>query len=166
MQKDASQIGQEIKAIRKGLGLTQAKLAALVNVDPQTVARWERGERTPSADDYKAVRELARPGESRSGLSQTVPRGTQEDAWQPNPALRNLIPGRAYEVAIDYCRRLVRAKQPVAWVEEAERLMIDGRYAQMNKRGGRELGEEDWIKIVDATWEVIREIMELEGVHV
>ena len=39
--------GPELRALRKAAGLTQADVAQLVGRHPNTVARWERGERTP-----------------------------------------------------------------------------------------------------------------------
>jgi len=39
-------IGQEIRAVRKRLGLSQSLFAELVGVQRNTVARWERGELT------------------------------------------------------------------------------------------------------------------------
>lgn len=35
------------RAIRKNAGITQSDVAAALGVDRVTVARWERGERTP-----------------------------------------------------------------------------------------------------------------------
>lgn len=37
--------GAELRAARARLGLTQAALAKKLHVAPNTVARWERGER-------------------------------------------------------------------------------------------------------------------------
>lgn len=37
----------DLRAIRTGLGLSQAELAALLGRDARTVRRWENGERTP-----------------------------------------------------------------------------------------------------------------------
>jgi len=37
----------EIKAIREGLGLTQAQLAQLLGVHPITISKWERGVAPP-----------------------------------------------------------------------------------------------------------------------
>ena len=36
-----------IRTLREQAGLSQARLAALLGVAPNTVARWERGERKP-----------------------------------------------------------------------------------------------------------------------
>lgn len=47
----------EIKQLRKRLGLTQKELAARVKVDAITVSRWERNEQKPSS---QAQRQLAR----------------------------------------------------------------------------------------------------------
>jgi transcriptional regulator with XRE-family HTH domain len=44
--------GQELRVIRQRLKITQAHLAELIGVAPNTVARWERGEmgiREPTA---------------------------------------------------------------------------------------------------------------------
>lgn len=47
----------EIRELRKTLGLTQKELAARVRVDAITVSRWERSEQKPS---QQAKRQLAR----------------------------------------------------------------------------------------------------------
>lgn len=39
-------ISNELLSRRKALGLSQSELAAKLEVAPNTVARWERGERT------------------------------------------------------------------------------------------------------------------------
>lgn len=38
---------EEIRAIREGLGMTQAALAEAMGVQPLAISRWERGERQP-----------------------------------------------------------------------------------------------------------------------
>jgi transcriptional regulator with XRE-family HTH domain len=38
--------GSEVRRVRKRLGLTQRAFAVRVGVNPNTVARWERGELT------------------------------------------------------------------------------------------------------------------------
>ena len=40
-------VGQRIAEGRKKLGLSQAQFAALVNVSPQAVGKWERSESLP-----------------------------------------------------------------------------------------------------------------------
>jgi hypothetical protein len=79
-----------------------------------------------------------------------------DDSWSPNPALVNKIPKRAYDVAIAYCRRLQSGGWPREEIEEIERLMIDPRYAQANKRKGVELSVEDHIMLIDATWKAVK----------
>lgn len=37
----------EVKEIRKGAGLTQSALAAILGVNPRTIRRWEAGESKP-----------------------------------------------------------------------------------------------------------------------
>lgn len=41
-------LGEQIRKIRKEKNLTQAALAALMNIDPQNISSYERGERCPS----------------------------------------------------------------------------------------------------------------------
>ena len=50
----------EIKRLRKRLGLTQTQLAEEVGVPTNTLARWEQGERTPSKSSIKTLRQLER----------------------------------------------------------------------------------------------------------
>jgi DNA-binding XRE family transcriptional regulator len=40
--------GQTLKAMRQSFGITQADLAHRLNIDPQTISRWERGKTAPS----------------------------------------------------------------------------------------------------------------------
>jgi DNA-binding transcriptional regulator YiaG len=50
---------QQIKAIRKRLGLTQQKLADMIAASQVTVARWETGVNEPKGAYLKALQELA-----------------------------------------------------------------------------------------------------------
>ena len=50
-------LGEKIKALRKGK-YTQEKLAELIDVHVNTLLRWERGERTPTADKLKALADV------------------------------------------------------------------------------------------------------------
>jgi transcriptional regulator with XRE-family HTH domain len=56
--------GAEIRSYREARGLTQAGLARALSVDgtvaPNTVARWERGERRPPPFLRLALRALRR----------------------------------------------------------------------------------------------------------
>lgn len=47
MNLNLSQIGSFIQACRKELGLTQAEVGERLNVSPQSVSNWERGETLP-----------------------------------------------------------------------------------------------------------------------
>ena len=49
---------QELRSTRERLGFTQAQLAAELDVQPNTVARWERGELPISRVTEFAVRYL------------------------------------------------------------------------------------------------------------
>lgn len=47
MNLDLHQIGQFIQTCRKELGLTQSELGERLNISPQSVSNWERGESLP-----------------------------------------------------------------------------------------------------------------------
>jgi transcriptional regulator with XRE-family HTH domain len=85
---DNPRLGSEIRELREAKGLTQAALAQAIGVDAQSVSRWERGERTPNAMDYRRAMDVLHV--PKIGLSQTVPRGTPsadaEEALPPSHA--------------------------------------------------------------------------------
>lgn len=47
MNLDLQKIGQFIQACRKEIGITQAEMGERLNVSPQSVSNWERGESLP-----------------------------------------------------------------------------------------------------------------------
>ena len=49
--------GKELRAIRDKLDWTQVQMATALEVTPNTVARWERDERTITAAEYRTRRE-------------------------------------------------------------------------------------------------------------
>ena len=62
---NSSMKGEELRAIRKRLGLTQAGMADRLGVTPTTVARWERNEvriTEPMARFVKLIRKVERKG--------------------------------------------------------------------------------------------------------
>ena len=50
---------EQIKRIRKVLGLTQQAMADIIGCRQHTVARWETGGMEPRGANLKALRELA-----------------------------------------------------------------------------------------------------------
>lgn len=50
--------GEQIKMLRKALGYTQARLAEEVGVTPNTIARYEREELSPSPPVQKLLKLL------------------------------------------------------------------------------------------------------------
>ena len=44
---DKINFGKQLKELRKKMGLKQEDFARLMDVDPLTISRWERGERKP-----------------------------------------------------------------------------------------------------------------------
>jgi transcriptional regulator with XRE-family HTH domain len=57
-------IGERIIVHRKSCGLTQKEFAAQFDVDPNTLAKRERGEREPRGRYVDAVNERLRPTEA------------------------------------------------------------------------------------------------------
>lgn len=51
-------LGEKLTQARKAAGLTQADVAAKLNVSRQAVSRWESGDTTPSVDKLKALAKL------------------------------------------------------------------------------------------------------------
>nr|WP_294553764.1 helix-turn-helix domain-containing protein [uncultured Rhodopila sp.] len=52
----------EIAAVRDKAGVSQAVLAGYLNVAPNTVSRWERGERRPTGAALKLLHVVKRAG--------------------------------------------------------------------------------------------------------
>ena len=63
--------GAEIKGLRKRLHMTQKKLAEAVGVEPNSVARWERGESRPSVDMVARLETVAREHPSGDTIIRT-----------------------------------------------------------------------------------------------
>ena len=57
-QKQDKPIGADLKEVRGKIGLSQEDMARLLQVTPNTVARWERCELEPGAANKKRVRQL------------------------------------------------------------------------------------------------------------
>src|SRR5512147_702869 len=51
-------LGEELVLYRKLRGLSQKQMAQVLGVDPTTLARWERGQRLPSAKQMGRIQEL------------------------------------------------------------------------------------------------------------
>jgi len=58
----------DIKALRKQLGLSQDKLAALLGVAPYTVRRWESGKSRPSPLALKQLSQLTKTKKAEEGV--------------------------------------------------------------------------------------------------
>ena len=55
-------LAERLLHFRQVRGLTQYQLARIIQVDPTTVARWERGERQPLAESRKQVEAILARG--------------------------------------------------------------------------------------------------------
>ncbi|MGH7268807.1 MAG: helix-turn-helix domain-containing protein [Polyangiaceae bacterium] len=65
--------GAEIRFARKALGLTQARLASLLEVAPETVSRWETGTETMSRVSRLALLAVVRDAGSLERLAKNEP---------------------------------------------------------------------------------------------
>lgn len=63
---------QEIKELRKNLGLTQAQLSQLVGAHVMTVSSWERGERSPTPFQTALMREFRKATAVRAAILPTL----------------------------------------------------------------------------------------------
>ena len=54
---DVQSFGQRLKAIRQSKGVTQEKLADLLDISVMTIRRWEWGARTPRVEEVKRIAE-------------------------------------------------------------------------------------------------------------
>lgn len=80
-------LGASIKTGRENLGLTQADLATRVGVSQQTIARWERGNSTPSPAALEKLSAIV-------GLEDVETRAAEERttcADMPTPPVRPLV---------------------------------------------------------------------------
>lgn len=41
---DSKKVGIKINALRKSIGLSQEKLAEMLNISPQAISKWENGQ--------------------------------------------------------------------------------------------------------------------------
>jgi len=72
LAENASQIGAELLGLRKQLGLPRSAAASLLGVDPQTIFRWEKGEREPGADAYLKAKRAYEAELAKRGIGQVA----------------------------------------------------------------------------------------------
>ena len=48
----------QLKAIRRNIGLSVKRLSAVLNVDESVVTRWERGREGPTANQWRTIQKL------------------------------------------------------------------------------------------------------------
>lgn len=85
---------EEVRKLRRGLGLTQEELARLLNVSARTISRWERGASFP----HPLAREKIRRWQRILERAQEVLKASAVPRWfhTPLPALGGRTP---FEVA-------------------------------------------------------------------
>ena len=58
-QQEENTFGRSCAQLRERMGLTQRELATLLDISEQTVGRWERDKRAPTAQHLKHLLALA-----------------------------------------------------------------------------------------------------------
>jgi transcriptional regulator with XRE-family HTH domain len=106
LDDSASHIGDEIRQIREGAGLTQGELASAIGRDVQTISRWERGERQPKASDVERVRKYLLDYYNRNGivLGKTVPRDTMRVSEPTAPRMPGWFERRIDDTMLELAR--------------------------------------------------------------
>ncbi len=98
----------DIKTLRERLGMTQKELADAVGVQPNTVARWERGELRISAPMMDRLERLA-----DSGRSITVRRSSAVTLDEHHRAILNALDGKLNPEVFEACAAdLLRREWP------------------------------------------------------
>jgi transcriptional regulator with XRE-family HTH domain len=102
-------LGTRIKAARKALGLSQDKLAKVLEVATMTVSRWETGALAPERENVRRLAEAL--GKEPSWLEFGDARAASEDADAPHPAVEAYLdehpdtdPGVAAELRVFFKR--------------------------------------------------------------
>ena len=57
---DKIEFGEELKKLRKKMGIRQEDFAKMLDVDPLTISRWERGERRPMPVHLRKIERIKR----------------------------------------------------------------------------------------------------------
>lgn len=64
----AAPLIERLKTVRESFGLTQEKLAAIMNIDESTIAKWERGEHQPSRKYVQMIKVFLQFGADAASL--------------------------------------------------------------------------------------------------
>lgn len=163
-------LGERLRAARKRKGVGQDEVARAVGVHVKTVSRWENDRQTPEEEELRTLARYlgdspARLRYGENGAGGATSEGTADEGFVPNPRYREMVPPRAYAVALGYLERLRAAGVRRDDLEEAERVLLDSAFSKLYKRERGELSEEDHILLIDAGWEIVREVMSWQGIR-
>ena len=53
---EGDNLAQKLVSHRKALGITQSQFASRIGLDPSTLGRWERGERSPNNEQFRMLK--------------------------------------------------------------------------------------------------------------
>jgi transcriptional regulator with XRE-family HTH domain len=136
LDDSASHIGDEIRQIREGAGLTQGELASAIGRDVQTISRWERGERQPKASDVERVRKYLLDYYNRNGivLGKTVPRDTMRVSEPTAPRMPGWFERRIDDTMLELARAGATNEQ-ARYVRDLLRSEATVRFVLLNDDG-------------------------------
>lgn len=97
-------IGERIAHRRKELGLTQDKLAEILNVSSKTVSRWETGKQIP---DAVSLLEIAKALNMTISAMYGTPQGEESNSHATVTTHGNVVPNRLSERMIKICTALI-----------------------------------------------------------
>ncbi|MFT5162369.1 MAG: transcriptional regulator with XRE-family HTH domain [Alteromonadaceae bacterium] len=108
------QVGERIKAVRKGLALNQSNFAKLVGVSPQAAAQWEAGEFLPRGDNLAKLCEVlkAQPQYILFGIDTTA-QSSAEVITNVKELLHSAVFKQAFHQAIE---EMIQQTSDMEWI--------------------------------------------------
>lgn len=160
-------LAKALQQARKAARLTQAEVATRVGVTKGAVSQWEAGLSTPTDENTRGLAALygIPAGALRFGDgAAAVP--AQRAAAKVAEGARRRLPPRVYERLYGYLERLERAGADEEQLDEAERIILQERYAKLNKATRAEPTEEQLLVDVDAGWAAVWEVLTSGGMRI
>lgn len=167
-------LSRNLRRARVAAGLSQKEAAQLADVTVQAVSGWERGVNRPREDNIAAL--ATAYGTTAAALrygddAEAEPGRVAElslPTFDRTPYYKTRLSPAAYERLYGYLERLQKAGYDDEQLETAERIMVDPRYAKLNKsrKAGTTPSDGDVLTFIDAGWAVVWELATMAGVKV
>jgi transcriptional regulator with XRE-family HTH domain len=164
-----------LKAAREKSALSQQDVAKRLGISKSAVSQWESGTTRPSPENLVGLAELYGlvPGVLEYADPETIAPQNEGrkvilslPTFDRTPYYRHRLSPVAYERLYGYLERLRQAGYDEEQLETAERIMVDPRYAKLNKTDRRTPTEDDVLTFIDAGWAIVWEIATSSGASV